>query len=397
MKVALIAPYPNGGARHAGFSGVASYTANLAQALAAAGASVTVVAPELGGEPPLSHDGPVRVERRFRRGPKALPSALRSAYRMDVDVVHLQHELFLYGGLSSLPGLTALAWPRPTPRPTVVTMHQVVDPTDVDPAYTDMHRINAPARAARAGISGVQRLVGGAADRVVVHEPAFTGVVPGAVVIPHGVEPAEPQDSMAARAALGMPLDGLLVLCFGFVAPYKGLETACAAAVAAGQDVHLVVAGGEHPRLLAARDGYAGQLRDRYGERVRFTGYVPESDVALWFSAADVALFGYPRPHASSGALALAYAYQTPVLMSEALGDTVGAPASMVVPNGVQPLADVLADVARDPRPLEGNRQLVRRLAAGRTWDVAANRHLAVYANAVPCSQPPCPRPLSPG
>ena len=43
--VALIAPYPPAGERHGGHSGVASYTANLAHGLAAAGLDVEVVAP----------------------------------------------------------------------------------------------------------------------------------------------------------------------------------------------------------------------------------------------------------------------------------------------------------------------------------------------------------------
>ncbi|MGH3744274.1 MAG: glycosyltransferase, partial [Mycobacteriales bacterium] len=306
--VALVSPYPAAGRRHEGFSGVASYTANLAHGLTGAGLNVRVVAPEAPGPRAYDDEG-VRVERSFRRGPRALSTALRAARATGAPVVHLQHELFLYGGPLALPALpVALRAARRTSVPAVVTMHQVVDPSTVDDAYVRMHRVAAPARLARAGLAGVQHTIGRLAARTVVHEPAFARFVPGAAVVPHGVEEHDPADRAAARRRLGLDPDAFTALCFGFVAPYKGLETACAAADLAGVDV--VVAGGEHPRL-AGRDDYAGELRRRF-PAARFTGYVDEADVADWFGAVDVALFCYPRPHAASGALALALAYGTP-------------------------------------------------------------------------------------
>src|SRR5258705_4898151 len=103
--VALISPYPPAGQLHGGWTGVASYTANLAHALAAESGSVTVVAPRERGEPAAAdHDG-VHVERSFERGVGAVPAAMRAALRTGADVVHLQHEAFLYGGPASLPRL----------------------------------------------------------------------------------------------------------------------------------------------------------------------------------------------------------------------------------------------------------------------------------------------------
>ncbi|MBS1877969.1 MAG: glycosyltransferase, partial [Actinobacteria bacterium] len=78
--VALISPYPPPGERHAGRSGVASYAANLARALSGRGLEVTVIAPTEPGLPAgREADGAVAVERRFRRGPAAVPSAARAA------------------------------------------------------------------------------------------------------------------------------------------------------------------------------------------------------------------------------------------------------------------------------------------------------------------------------
>ena len=50
-------------------------------------------------------------------------------------------------------------------------------------------------------------------------------------------------------------------------------------------------------------------------------------------------MFAYPAPFSSSGALALAFAHGTPVLLSAPLGRCVGAPDEVVVPDGAEALS----------------------------------------------------------
>ena len=95
-----------------------------------------------------------------------------------------------------------------------------------------------------------------------------------------------------------------------------------------------------------AGDGYADGLR-ALGPAT-FTGPVPDADVRDWFAAADVALFPYPRPHATSGPLALALGAGTPVLLSEALAACAGAPATLAVPADPVALGGRLATLAAD-------------------------------------------------
>lgn len=377
--VALIAPYPPLGRRHAGLSGVTSYSGNLAHALAARGASVTVVANEEPGDPALAWDGPVRVERRFRRGAGALPTAARAARDTGAPVLHLQHELFLYGGPSSVPGLVAaLAGRRRGGAAQVVTMHQVVESSTIDRSFTHLHRVRTPALVARAGLVGVQQAIRRLSSRVIVHEPSFARVVENAVVVPHGVEAAATPDRTVARSELGLD-DRLTALCFGFLAPYKGLELALDAAELADDSVQLVVAGGEHPRLAASGDGYAEQLRARYGASARFTGRVPEEQVGAWFAAADIALFPYPRPFSSSGSLALALAHGTPFLVSSQLADAIGTPDAIAVPPEPRALARRLTELATERRRLDELGEACRAFGAGRSWPEVARRHLELY------------------
>jgi glycosyltransferase involved in cell wall biosynthesis len=390
--LALIAPYPGQADRAALPSGVATYTERLARALAGEGVEVRVVAPAVEGEPACSRANGVTVERSYRRGMGALPTAAYRAARSGAPLVHLQHETFLYGGPSAIPGLVpALAGMRMAHLSPVVTMHQVVDPITVDRGFTTFHRVNAPPQLARAGLAAVQSSVRRLGTATIVHERAFTRVMPDAAVIPHGVDVVEePEGSEVARAkakakakdALGTRPDRLTALCFGFLAPYKGFEVALQAAALAGQKVDLLIAGGSHPRL-AGRDSYADDLRRHYGDVATFVGYVPEAKVKDVFRAADVLLLPYAEPVATSGPLAHALAYGTPVLCSPTLADCVAAPNALVAPLDPEGLAHRLQRLADDGRQLEHLAAEVRSLARGRSWSETARRHIALYEEVI--------------
>jgi glycosyltransferase involved in cell wall biosynthesis len=418
--VALISPFPPGA-----WTGVSTYSARLAFALQDAGARVVVLAD---GDGPTRHLPGVEVRRVWRRGASALPRAAAAAVATGAPAVHIQHELMLYGGPLAAPGvLPALALLRAARRRSVVTMHHVLDPAAVDAAFTATHHVSAPVPVARAGVRALQAGVRALADTVIVHEPEFATLLPGAKVIPHGIDAPAPSRAPATlsraapsrtpasassaaatsspppaalsrrgasappaitaagsslvvarphspRAALGLDPDRVVALCFGFLAPYKGLELAIEAAREA--DAQLVLAGGAHPR---AGDAYAERLRAQAAPGTRFTGFVPDADVAAWFAAADVALLLYPRPFATSGPLALALTHRTPVLMSPALARTTGAPPELAVELDARALGSRLRRL-EDPDERAALRERTQVLAAGRTWPQVARAHLEVYA-----------------
>ncbi|HEX3794210.1 MAG TPA: glycosyltransferase [Acidimicrobiales bacterium] len=388
--VAMISPYPGQTDEAAVPSGVAVYTERLASALTEEGMEVRVVAPEIEGEPSLSRAGGVTIERGFRRGATALPRAARRASRSQAPLVHVQHETFLYGGPSAIPGvIPALAGIRMRHQGPVVTMHQVVDPATVDHQFTVTHRVDAPHQLARAGLAGVQGSVRRLGATTIVHERAFTKVMPEAVVVPHGIDAvaaaAAPEIARAKRAFGARP-DRLTALCFGFLAPYKGFEVALQAAALAGERVDLVVAGGSHPRLHG-RDPYAEDLRRRFGDVARFVGYVPDAKVKDVFRAADVLLLPYAAPFASSGPFAHALAYGTPVLCSPPLAQCVDAPDSLVAPLEPQGLAHRLRQLAHDASALHDLSADVRTLARGRSWREVARLHIALYEEVIDASR----------
>jgi glycosyltransferase involved in cell wall biosynthesis len=390
VDVAMVSPYPSVTTTSDMPSGVAGYTERLAAALSDEGMQVHVLAPTMEGEPALTNIGGVTVERCYGRGAAALPMAALAARRCGAPVVHVQFETFLYGGPTSIPGLVpALAGLRRRRCGPVVTLHQVVDPATIDHAFTAMHRVRVPPAVARLGLGAVQRMVPALAAATVVHEQAFAQVVPGAVVVHHGVDSdATPSSERMhlAKQELGLRADRLNVLCFGFLAPYKGLEVALQAAALA-PEVELIVAGGSHPRL-AQPDGYAEDLKRRYGSAARFTGYVPDTQVPALFEAADLLLLPYPTPFATSGPLALALGFGTPVLCSEALGSCVGAPSSLQTTLEPAGLAEHLQELTREPARREELASATRALTVGRRWDAVARRHIALYEEVTHAHRP---------
>ncbi|HEX6301454.1 MAG TPA: glycosyltransferase [Acidimicrobiia bacterium] len=374
--VAIVSPYPAPGRTHDGSSGVAAYTANLARDLSFNGANVVVVAPDEPTAPSSHRDGDVIVVSSGPRGPFALPRAVGIAADLRARVIHLQHEMFLFGGLSSIATLPmAVRSMRNHERGVVTTVHQVVDSELVSPEFLDVHRLRCPVGVARLAINAYQCIVASIGP-IIVHEAGFRKQFPNAVVIPHGVEDRMSPPRAEARARLGLAGESrLVVLCFGFVAPYKGLESALAAA-ADVPDVLMVVAGGDHPRH---GHEYADALQSRWGERARFTGWLSEGEIATWHAAADIALFYYPAPHSSSGAVAMALGYGTPVLASEALARVMGLSPELAVSLDRVELAERLRRLAADRSSLAEMRQATARMVAGRGWPEVARRHLEIY------------------
>jgi glycosyltransferase involved in cell wall biosynthesis len=331
------------------------------------------------------------VLRRFAMGgAAALPAAALAASSTGAPAVHLQHETFLYGGPASVAGLPAALAALRARRGTVVTMHHVVDPRDVDAGFVALHRVSAPVPLARAGMAAVRASISRLADAVLVHEPGFAGVVGGSRVVPHGVEPGAGREAGAVaafRARHGLDDGRLVVLCFGFLAPYKGLERVLEAGRLARESVHVVVAGGEHPRM-AGPGGYADELRAEHGDHATFTGRVDDADVAACFGAADVAAFLYPQPVSSSGALALALAHRTPILVSRELAGSAGVPDALVAPTGAAALAARLRDLAHDGVAREALRDVAAELLDGRTWPAVARTHLELYEEVTDAERP---------
>jgi glycosyltransferase involved in cell wall biosynthesis len=119
-----------------------------------------------------------------------------------------------------------------------------------------------------------------------------------------------------ARALLGLPAEGRIILFFGFIRKYKGLDLLLEAMA----DPRIGAAG---IRLLVAGEFYEDEApyrallqRPEIAERVIMrTNFIPDSEVRRYLCAADLVVQPY-RSATQSGVTPLAYHFETPMLVT---------------------------------------------------------------------------------
>ncbi len=135
----------------------------------------------------------------------------------------------------------------------------------------------------------------------------------------YGEAVAQPE----ARMRLGLPVQDPVLLFFGHVKPYKGLDVLMEAfpAIQLATGSHLLVAGGVHPAGQAQADALE-RLRDRSAYVTFRQGLVPPGEISDVFCSASVCVLPYRRP-AASGSLQIAAFYERPIVAPrfDAFGD----------------------------------------------------------------------------
>lgn len=239
---------------------------------------------------------------------------------------------------------------------------------------------------------GVERALVARADRTIVCSAAMCSEVVtslGAdparvVVVPNGVEPAawqsSPQQREAARAALGLTDEPLLVL-VGRLEHEKGAQDAIDALALLPTNVHLALVGDGARSEDLRRQAEARGVE----QRVHQVGRLPDGDVAALVGATDVALV--PSRYEPFGLVALeAMAAGTPVVVTSVGGlvDIVedGRTGRVVHPADPSALAAAVAQLLDDP---PGRRRLSE-AATGLlderfAWDSVAAATAQVYGD----------------
>ncbi|MBX3045021.1 MAG: glycosyltransferase [Candidatus Kapabacteria bacterium] len=129
-----------------------------------------------------------------------------------------------------------------------------------------------------------------------------------------------------ARAELGLPVDKKVILTFGFIRDYKGIDLAISAMKILGDEYYLIIAG----EVYGSFDKYQTQI-DELGINSKislFTKYISDAETSLFFSAADVCLLPY-KSATQSGIVAISYHFDLPVIATN-----VGGLAEMIEPCG---------------------------------------------------------------
>ena len=356
---------------------VTPYDHALSAALARRGADVELVTSRfLYGPIPPDRDYAV-TESFYRRATRRGLDARQS--RRALKLLEHVPDMLRYRGRSRAADVRHYEWLPlepidwlllPPARPRVMTLH------------------NVRRRGESAAAAALTRRLARRMDAVVVHTRDAAALLAGPIgldgtrveVIPHGAfdhltrQPVEvplPDELAAVR--------GPVVLCFGTIRPYKGVDVL----LEAFRDVdgaELWVVGRPLAMDMAPLHELAGRLLDR----VRFvTRYVTDPEIPAFFRRADVVALPY-RVIDQSGVLYAALAFGKPIVLSDVGGfrevaEDHGA-ARLVPPGDAEVLAGALNALLADP---EERAALGARAAAAASgaysWDEVARCTLNLY------------------
>lgn len=219
-------------------------------------------------------------------------------------------------------------------------------------------------------------------------------------VIPCGVDLRrfQPQPQAEARAALGLPADGRLLLCVGRMEPLKGMDALIRALALLAErrpewadSLQALLIGGDGedaPDQWNAEQRRLDTLRRELGvaEKVRFLGARPQELLPAYYSAADVV--AAPSHYESFGMVALeAMASGAAVVASNAGGLALtiedGRSGLLFPPDDHVALADQIESLLNQPARAASLRAAARRRAAEYGWPTIARRVSALYDDLV--------------
>lgn len=328
LKIALVAPFPSEAAPS---SGVAAYAKLLFARLQHNGHDVYFIADR--GE--SAEAGDPRVLAVWDRSHRWVAQIAAVVRQLNPDVVWFQHANFLYGkGLVGAVSATAMAAQvRRLRIPLVVEMHDVRSLREIDAAFVQRNKYRLPARILRMGLRFVVRSLARSSTVLIVHEERARNALESdygvasrhIAVVPHLLFDVKLSDRTTARRLLGLPDDRTILLFFGYASAYKGLDELFRAmesvnATLAGKRVFLLMVSGKNPHLANDRgylECYTKWQSSFAGLRnARWDGFVAESRISLYFSAADGVILPYTEVFASSGPVMRALSYSKPALLS---------------------------------------------------------------------------------
>jgi glycosyltransferase involved in cell wall biosynthesis len=305
-------------------------------------------------------DGPARLP---FKGAEHLPDMLRFRRAADADILHYQWLTVPSLDVHLLPSL----------RPRVMTAHYILPPRPKPRQIRSANRVLDSMDAVVAHSEhGAARLRG------------EVGIDPAKVrVIPHGA--FDYLTKLPEEKPLPPELEGAegpVILSFGLLRPYKGIENLLEAyrrmVVAVPAPAELWIVGNPRMDVNPLRE-----LAAQAGGRVRFvTRFVDDAEIPAIFRRADLLVLPYLDAE-HSGVLYTGLAFGKPMVLSAVGGfpEVANAGAARLVPPGDTPaLAAALEELVGDETARRDLTAAATRAAAGPfSWDEAARRTLDLY------------------
>ena len=310
--------------------------------------------------------------------------------RIRPHIVHVQHEFFLFGETieaAIFPILVLIM--RLIRSHVVLTLHGVPASEHVNEDLLNDFFMNRLPLNTRLLLRHFLSFVCKLSSMVIVHSEIARNILINQYrvderkvrVVPHGIDEFLCEDGIKDA----LKHDFVQVLFFGFITPTKGIEDLIGALMLISDpDWRLNIVGGRHRRdnhyfydvlKLAAND-----------RRITVVGYAPDPLVSEYFEKSDFVVLPHRYQLSSSGALAMALAYEKPVIVtdtpyfSEVIKD--GYNGLVVRAGDVAGLKSAMEMLARNPVLLRQLHQGCKETKAVLAWSSLVPKLWSIYAEA---------------
>lgn len=332
----VISSYPPAGGEAAKQNAVACYTQNL---LKAHKDRKIIVLSEIVDRRGYYRQDNVLVIHCWRyRSPKLYLDLLGALLRFDKpEQVLVQFEFSMLGSFvhsALLPFILLLI--KFFGKSVTVMMHQVVGDLARLGGHLNLKKDSLKKVILNKGLHLFYYLVGKFSDAIIVHEERLKETLSRWVdlgkisVVSHGLYlERRKRDREKIRKSLGFKKKDFVLLLFGYITWYKGTDWIIEkvkklAKVHPELNVKLIVAGGRSA-TLKNKSHYKAFLKRvenlarKSNKSVLMTGFVPDKEVAIYFTAADLVALPYRAMMSASGPLSFALRFKKPFIVSGAL------------------------------------------------------------------------------
>jgi glycosyltransferase involved in cell wall biosynthesis len=186
----------------------------------------------------------------------------------------------------------------------------------------------------------------------------------------------------AAREQLDLANDRKVVLCFGNIRDYKGIDDLIRAFgnIAEAEPTAILLIVGQ---LWGSWRKYEKLIAElKLSDRVQTVlNYIPMSEVKYYFAASDIVALPYKRFDAQSGVGNIALAFGRPLVVTQTGGlpDLVNDNRALVEPENPAHLADAIIAILADRELYEKLSKDAERLAEKHSWHAASDKTIDIY------------------
>jgi glycosyltransferase involved in cell wall biosynthesis len=199
-------------------------------------------------------------------------------------------------------------------------------------------------------------------------------------------------DKIKARELLSLDKDAYVILNFGYLSYYKGLEELLKCffeELELDKNAILLIVGGLHPRLCRNRKyqrwvkmllQYA-KRNSSPSKKAIFTGFIPTDILPNYFAASDLVVLPYTAHDASSGPLHDAISYEVPLLITKPIVDDPLLNDDTLMLDFPEPhlLASKIKQILTDDRIRDKIKDIVRRIKQERLFTNVAIKVIEMF------------------